>query len=108
QGRRVCCGMAKDVLGVVELGAVEPLCAGHCSVREDVRWQLCQLDAEEVDDRGPERFEVADGPAPQLVVVLEGSVAMGCEPAHVLGHQAALFEGLGRRPQELTFGYGCA
>ncbi len=98
--------VAEDVLGVVEPRAGEPLGAGHLALGEDRRRLAVGLDVEEVPDRPPERVEVVDRPAPQLLVAREPQAALGLEPAHELGQPRPLDHLRGRLPEQIPSSRG--
>ena len=61
---RVGVAIGEYVLGIVEPGAGEPLCTRHPAVSEDLVVAIVRADAEVAPDRGPEPFQVGDGPLP--------------------------------------------
>ncbi len=70
--------LAEEPLRVVQVGAREPLGAGHLAGREHT--VMPARDLEVLPQRRPERVQVLDRPAPQLVVGLKAAI----EPAHVV------------------------
>ena len=87
---------AEQPLGVAQLGAGEPLRAGHLAARQ--HRVVRSVDLEPVPERAPEALEILDRPAPQLVVVRE--------PArpHEAGHLGRLR--VRRGPQKLSLHHG--
>ncbi len=93
----------EQVLGVVELGALEPARARHLAAGQDLLVRRRRPDAEVVPDRRPEPVEVLDRPAPQgFVVAAEVEPALRLEPAGVRGQVGALDDLGGRRPEQLA------
>ena len=65
---RVVVAAAEDVLGIGERRAGKPPRAGHLATREHLARRGVEAHVEVLGDRRPEALEVADRPAPQLVV----------------------------------------
>ncbi len=70
----------KQVLGEVQPRPGEPARARHRLGREDGAVRSVRLHLEELPDRRPERGQIRDRPALQLVVVGEGEAALVLEP----------------------------
>ena len=105
QGDLAIDAVAEDVLGVVQLGALEPAGPGHRAVGEHALVGSRGAHLEEVPDRRPEVLELVHRPPPELVVGLETQAALALQPAHVAGHRRAL-DPLGRGLPELLGAVG--
>ena len=90
---------SEDVLGVVQLRALEPAGARHRPLGQNPLVRR-RLDVEVLPDRGPEVLQFRHRPLPQLRVVAGLDPALGGEPAHVPGQRRAL-DRLGARLPEL-------
>ena len=93
--------VADQVLGEVQPCAREPRRARHRVVREDGLVRRVRLHLEELPDRRPERRQVVDRPAPQLVVLLEHEPALPLEPGEVAPDLGRLPDVRRRRPEDV-------
>src|SRR3954451_9525176 len=94
----------EDVLGVVEIRALEPARAGHHALAQDLVVRRIRDDLEVLPERAPELLDLCDRPAPELVVVGEVEVAVLRQPAHVGGELGALDHLWRGRPENLCLG----
>ena len=94
--------VAQRMLRVVEPGSREPFGARHFAAAEHAGWRRRELHAAELDQRLPERRQVAHRPAPQRFVVLE-LVAALLEPGQVSGEMRSRESLRGGFPEQCAF-----
>ena len=95
------CGPQR-VTGVIDRRAAEPAHAGHGAAVQHRPRRAVAEHAEVVPDGGPETGRLADRPAPERVVTVEGQVALGRQPAQVGGDPGAFGDRRGGRPQHVA------
>ena len=88
------------MLGEVQPRPGEPPRARHRLGREDGAVRSVRLHLEELPDRRPERGQIRDRPALQLVVVGEGEAALVLEPGQVTPDLGRLPDVRRRRPED--------
>ena len=93
---------AEHVLGVVQPRAREPLGAGHLARSEHPLVGCVRADLVEVPDRRPERLEIGDRPAPELLVAGEVEAALAAQPLEIAAELEALARVRGRLPQDVA------
>ena len=99
--RRPLAVMAKDLFGVVQASADEPLAAGHLGRVDHLAVRHAGLHVEELPHGSPETGGVIDRPPPQFLVGRERSDAAFGEPRDEMAEVGA-GNRLGRRsPQDL-------
>ena len=91
---------ADQVLGEIQARAGEPRGARHRRGGEDGAVRRVRLHLEELPDRRPERRQVVDRPAPQLLVAREGEPALALEPGEIAPDLGRLPNVRRRRPQD--------
>src|SRR5690242_7626695 len=89
------------MLGIVELGALEPSRPRHRPRTQHTLIRSRSPNREVVPDRAPEAFEVRCRPGPQLVVAGERSAPFAFQPGQVAPDLGALPRVGRRRPQHL-------